>query len=411
MAVILPTLLLVLDYWPLRRLPVGELGGEAVTGREFWHRGVRLVAEKIPLFILSGAFTFLTLHAESNVGAVRSLAQFPMADRAVNCVAAIPMYLKQLLIPHGYAGYYPSARPSAGGLLLLITAVVLPLWCVVRNLRTRKHVSAGILWFLVGLAPVLGLIKIGTHLMADRYLYLPQIGIFMALAWMIGDWKWLTPRRQLLLFSGVAALLIFSTHRQVGFWKNDLALARNGEGVTGKNALVCFGMGIGYDVIGDRERSLGCFREVLEHYFDYPGTHYNIARAYVLTGRPKRALLHLELAVRQSPYDPRYHNLLAEVLCASEDPAIRDGRKAVEHASFACRLSPNGNSLYLDTLAAAYAEAGEFEQAQWTANEAMKLAASAEVQASIRRRIQLYTEVKPFRGILLHDAVVRRGKG
>ena len=189
-AVILPALLLVLDFWPLKRLPAGEPEGQA--GLEFWHRTLRLVAEKIPLFILSGAFTFLTFHAESNVGAVRSLAQFPMADRAVNCISAIPMYLKQLLIPHGYAVYYPSARPSAGGLLLLITAVVLLLWCVVRNLRTRKYVSVGILWFLVCLAPILGLIKIGTHLMADRYMYLPQIGIFVALVWMIGDWKWMT---------------------------------------------------------------------------------------------------------------------------------------------------------------------------------------------------------------------------
>lgn len=410
MAVILPALLLILDYWPLKRFPVGESGDKGVAGLRVWRRAVRLVAEKIPLFVLSAVFTLLTLRAESNVGAVRSLAQFSIGDRAVNCLSAIPLYLKQLLIPHGYAVYYPSARWSAGEMLLLIIAVVLLAWCAIRCLRTRKHISAGILWFLVGLAPILGIVKIGTHLMADRYTYLPQIGIFVALVWTISEWKWLTAQRQLLLFGVVAVLLIVSTHRQICCWKNDLALARNGERVTGKNALVCFGMGIGYDTIGDREKSLKSFREVLEHYFDYPGTHYNIARAYVLTGRPQRALAHLDIALRESPYDPRYHNLLAEVLSASADPAIRNGRKAMEHASFACRMSPNGNSLYLDTLAAAYAEAGEFPQARATATQAMQLAVSTDVQESIRKRIQLYSTEKAFRGILLHDAVVRRGK-
>jgi tetratricopeptide (TPR) repeat protein len=206
----------------------------------------------------------------------------------------------------------------------------------------------------------------------------------------------------------VSAVLIISTHRQLPCWKNDLALASNGERVTGKNAVVCFGLGVGYEVHGDREQSLRHFREVLEHYFDYYGTHYNIARACVLTGRPNRALVHLDLALRQSPYEPRYHSLLAEVLCTSADSAIRNGNKAVEHASLACRLSGGRNALCVDTLAAAYAEAGQFPQAIATATRAMQLAAAPEVQEAIRDRIRLYSDGKPFRGILLHDALVRR---
>lgn len=258
------------------------------------------------------------------------------------------------------------------------------------------------------LTPVLGFVKIGTHLMADRYAYLAQIGWFVVLVWTIRRWRWLTPGRQLALFALVAAGLLVFTYRQVGFWKDDLALATNGARVTGKNTVVCTGLGIGYDLLGEREQSLRCFREVLEHYFDYAGAHSNVARGYVLTGRPKRALVHLDLALRQSPREPRYHNLLAEVLAASPDPEIRDGAKAVEHAALACCLSRNRNPLYLDTRAAAHAEAGEFAQAVAMATRASQLAPSPEGAKLIRARIRLYSEGKPFRGILLPDAAVRR---
>src|SRR5439155_15769703 len=106
--------------------------------------------------------------------------------------------------------YYPIRLWSVAELLLLITTVVLLIWLVLRNLRTRKPATAGILWFLVCLAPVLRIIKIGTHLMADRYAYLAQIGVFVALVWTISSWPWMTAKRQLLLFSVVSAVLIFS---------------------------------------------------------------------------------------------------------------------------------------------------------------------------------------------------------
>jgi len=261
---------------------------------------------------------------------------------------------------------------------------------------------------LVCLAPVLGIMKIGTHAMADRYAYLAQIGVFVTLVWTMDGWQWMSAGRQLLLFSVVSAVLLFSTHRQLPCWKDDLALASNGVRVTGKNAVVCFGLGVGYDAVGAREESLAAFREVLKYYFDYYGVHYNIARAYVLAGRPKLALVHLDRALRESPRDPRYHNLLAEVLCAAADSTVRNATKALEHASLACRLSGHQNPQYLDTLAAASAEAGDFPQAVGIATLAMQLTASPEVQALIRDRIRLYSDKKPFRGILLHDASVRR---
>src|SRR5439155_21280761 len=124
-------------------------------------------------------------------------------------------------------------------------------------------------------------------------------------------------------------------------------------------ALVCFGLCVGYEMLGAREESLRCFREVLQYYFDYHGTHYNIARAYVLTGRPRLALEYLEQAERQSRYDSRFHCLLAQVLCAASDPSIHNASKALEHASTACNLSFNRNPQDLDTLAAAYAEVGK----------------------------------------------------
>jgi hypothetical protein len=419
MGVILPALFLVLDYWPLKRFPIRETtrpltlsvspdGGEGNWMADCWRGAARLVAEKIPLFMLSGLFTFLTLRAESNVGALNTLKQFSIDDRVLNVISVIPLYLKNVLIPSGLSVFYPHRIYTPVQLLALITVTVLLAWVIIRNLRRRKEISAGLLWFIVALAPVIGIVKIGSHVMADRYTYIPQIGLFTAVVWTIGSWRWLNRKRAIWLVSTASVVLLLLTHRQLSYWKNDLALALNGERVTGKNALVCFNLGIGYDAAGAPEQSLKCFREVLEYSFDYPGVHYNSARACVLTGRPKLALMHLDLAFRQSPYEPLYHNLLAEVLSTSSDSAVRNGRKAVEHASLACRLTPEGNSLYLDTLAAAYAEAGEFPQAVAIATRAMKLTRSTKVQAAIRSRIELYSKTKPFRGILLHDAVARR---
>lgn len=358
--------------------------------------------------MLSVVFIFLTLWAESNVGAVRSLEEFSVGDRALNMVSVVPLYLKQLLLPTGYAVHYPGRLGTPTGMVLQILVSVLLGWLVIRCWSTRKPVAAGILWWLVCLVPVMGFIKIGTHAMADRYMYLAQIGLFSAVVWTLGGWRWLTSGRRVLLLAGTAAVLVLATHQQLSHRKDDLTLAINGGRVTGKNAVVCYGLGIGYERLGEREESLKCFREVLDQDFSYPGTHYNIARAYVLTGRPKRALVHLDIALRQSPYEPKCHSLLAEVLCASPDAALRDGARAVEHALRACRLSPIQSVSHLDTLAAALAETGEFTGAAAAATRALQLADTPGVQDSIRRRIELYAAGKPFRGILLHDALVAR---
>src|SRR2546425_197381 len=138
MGVILPAVFLVLDYWPLKRLPVCEPASVEAARRTFWRAGARLIAEKTPLFLLSAAFTFLTVRAEAKVGAVRSLEQFSIGDRGLSCISAIPLYLKHLFIPDGYAVYYPIRRWSPVELLSLITVVVLLIWLAVRSLRARK---------------------------------------------------------------------------------------------------------------------------------------------------------------------------------------------------------------------------------------------------------------------------------
>src|SRR5207249_8354084 len=117
MGVILPMLFLVLDFWPLKRLMLPEHSGGKSASRPLWRIGARLVAEKTPLLALSVAFVFMTVRAEANVGAVRSLEQFSIGDRALNCISAIPLYVKRMLVPADYTVYYPIRVWSAGALL------------------------------------------------------------------------------------------------------------------------------------------------------------------------------------------------------------------------------------------------------------------------------------------------------
>ena len=183
MVITLPFVLLLLDYWPL-----GRMQGNPARALRHRHPLSKLVVEKIPLLALSAASAIITMQAQRAGGAVRSTAQFSLGVRLENAAVAYAMYLWKMIWPSHLAPIYPHPGDSLAGwqvgtsalLLLAVTGVVL-------NFRAKRYLLTGWLWFLGTLVPVIGLVQVGDQAMADRYAYIPLVGIFVMIAWGLAD--------------------------------------------------------------------------------------------------------------------------------------------------------------------------------------------------------------------------------
>ncbi len=177
MLVTLPCVLLLLDYWPL-----GRLGKDP---REFWQRLPRLAAEKLPLFIPVAVASVLAIQAQSRAGALPSWDGLPLGTRVGNAVLAYGLYLKKMVWPMDLAVFYPHPGSSLGAgsvalAALLLVGLSLGVWW---QGRRSPYLVVGWLWYLGTLLPVSGLIQVGGHAMADRYAYVPLMGLFIILVW------------------------------------------------------------------------------------------------------------------------------------------------------------------------------------------------------------------------------------
>ncbi len=220
MLVILPLILLLLDWWPL-----GRFGRRAVTAA-----GARaLIVEKAPLFALALISGIVTIAAQSEVGAVASLRLYPLPVRLGNALLSCTAYLGELFLPRDLTAFYP--HPSAGlpwgraGLAAIALAAVTAI--VVRSRRTAPYAAFGWFWYLVTLLPVLGILQVGSQARADRYLYLPLAGIFLAVVWSAADLARLRPRYRIptaLFIAAASALLALAAQRQAGYWRTSGAL-------------------------------------------------------------------------------------------------------------------------------------------------------------------------------------------
>lgn len=226
MVVTLPFALLLLDVWPLERLGLG------------WKR---LMAEKLPLLALSVAASLATLRYQRT--SLAPLELVPWSLRLANAAVSYAAYLGKLLLPRNLAVFYPiplaiPAWQAAGSAALLAALTALAVWKV----RQAPWLLVGWLWFLGTLVPVIGLVQVGRQAMADRYTYLPSIGLFLAIVWGISEL--LRERRAVLAAASAVAiaLLAAGTWMQVGYWKDSLVLYRHALAVTRDNYVAHVGL-------------------------------------------------------------------------------------------------------------------------------------------------------------------------
>ncbi|MGD0814441.1 MAG: tetratricopeptide repeat protein [Verrucomicrobiota bacterium] len=303
MLVTLPFVLLLLDFWPLQRRQVPLAG---------------LVAEKTPWFILSALSCAVTFLVQRHVGAVLSTAQLPFSMRLANVPVACVRYVAKTFWPAHLAIAYPMLKwPAwavAGAIVLLLLLSALVLWRV----RTQPWLAVGWLWFLGMLTPVIGVIQVGMQSMADRYSYLPGIGLLIAIVWTARDWSVrLAPWARAIIGGLAVAICLVLTARQATFWQNDQTLFLHAIQATKGNFVAYAGLGEYEGTHGNTNLAISHLQTSLRIKPNYPNARNILGRILLLEGREDDALQELQKAVSLDPAlaDARYnlgHALLAK---------------------------------------------------------------------------------------------------
>jgi tetratricopeptide (TPR) repeat protein len=350
MLVTLPIVLLLMDYWPLGRHENGA-----------WTERKRLVLEKLPWFALSGIVGVVTIYAQKQSGALQSLADYPFSDRLINAAMAYGGYIAKMLWPTDLSFFYPypdsfSAWALAPSMLLLVCFSLF----AVRFLRQAPYLAVGWLWYMVTLLPVSGLIQTGMQAMADRYTYVPLIGLFIVMAWGIpalagsGDF-----RKRLLAVSAVVIVLVLAmqTYRQTGVWRDSRTLFEHAIAVTQKNDVAHNNLGLYFM---DHKR----FPEAAEHFRQTAeikplNAKYwnNLGIAFYRQNRYEEAVAVYRKAMA---VDPR----LADSYYNAADAFFFGGREAeaLEHYKKALSLRP-GNAVAENNIAALLIRRGQMDEA------------------------------------------------
>jgi tetratricopeptide (TPR) repeat protein len=309
MVVTLPAVLLLLDLWPLGR-PDPE--------RPWREWAPRLVVEKLPLLALSLASAVLTVVAQSGSGALAAWTRLPLAARLENALVAYAWYLWKAIWPTSLAAFYPHPALGSGGIpgwkaagaaALLLAISALAIW----QCRHRPWLAVGWGWYLATLIPVIGIVQVGRQGMADRYSYLPLVGIFVAVSWSLPAPATPWFRRSLIGGSAAAILaLAVAARAQVETWRDTPSLFGHAIAVDRDNWLAWGNLGLWYFDAGRRAEALSSFQEVVRAAPRDPDGWANVAACHAADGRWEEAAEALEHAVTLSPGDTGNWAHLAE---------------------------------------------------------------------------------------------------
>jgi Tfp pilus assembly protein PilF len=368
MLVTWPFVLLLLDYWPLRRLEWQPADGIRRLARAW----VPLIREKLPLFCLVAASMVVTYIAQSHGGAVRGFVDAPLSLRLSNALVSYAKYLLLTVWPSGLGVYYPFSPAGvptwqlAAALVLIaaITAVAL------REARKRPYLITGWLWFLGTLVPVIGLVQVGGQSMADRYYYIPSIGLLMAIVFVLADLAiaWRIGRAGVVLFSAAGVLLFGSlTALQVNRWRDSTTLFEHTLSVTSDNLVVQYNLG---HVLGEERKydeAVPHFLEALRIKPNFFDALINMGFTLLEEGKPAEAISYYHRALDVEPKSAKAHMQLALALVRQEK--VDD---ALQHSYRALELSPD-NADIRTNLGLILARLGKLSEAAAQLNEALHL--------------------------------------
>ena len=396
--VTVPLVLLLLDYWPLQR----------ASDFRAWQG---LAIEKIPLFVLSAAASLATLFAQTVTMA--SLDQLPVLPRLKNAVVSLIAYIRQIFWPTDLAVFYPHPHDQLNIWIVVTAAALVIAITLVAIFVRQKHpyVFVGWFWYLLLLVPVLGIVQAGLQARADRFTYLPHIGITMLLTWTCADLTQQWRNRRVVLTSMAACAIaasIILAYQQTTYWRDSISLWERALAVTQDNqtahqnlAAALWSKGKTTDArMHSRAAAITHARTTLKDYpFDVP-THNDLGVLLVQNRDVRAGIEQWETSLQIDPDDGNALNNLAWVLATYPADTIRDGKRAIELAEKAAVLPGGEAPIVLRTLAAAYAEAGDFSNAVNTAQHALDLATkqnNTSLLATLRHEIELYQARTPYR--------------
>jgi tetratricopeptide (TPR) repeat protein len=431
--VTLPFLLLLLDGWPLGRMRTPRPGKATKAGGRT--RFGALVREKIPLFVLAAGVALATYAVQETAGAVSSLGALPLAARASNALVSYCRYLVHAVWPADLVVFYPHANAVqpvlATGSLLLLGFVS---WIAMREREHRPWLITGWLWYLGTLLPMIGFVQVGEQAMADRYTYIPLIGIFLAVVFAASEAlrarAWTTAAVAL----PVLAALGLCTRHLASSWRSSRTLFERATAIEPESSVAHFCLANVRQMEGDLDGAVRHAREGLRLSPYYPDAHKNLglllARAgrmeesveelrearrveprsteilrdlgfeLARMGRTDEAIAQYRAALEADPRDVDAMGRIAWIRATHADPARRDAAEAVGLAERARGVAGEKNAVVHDILAAAYAEAGRFEDAVRACEKAVELAQGAGEEkdaARFREHLDLFRAGKPVR--------------
>ncbi|HUB81037.1 MAG TPA: tetratricopeptide repeat protein [Bryobacteraceae bacterium] len=309
MAVTFPLVLLLVDYWPLARFPWPPASALAR----------RPVLEKLPLLALSAAASILTFLAQRNYGSVVSLTHLPVAARAANAAVAYVAYIGKALWPSGLAVLYPGEMPDPGSVWLAIALLVAVTVLAWRWIKTRPYFTVGWLWYLGMLVPVIGLVQVGVQSMADRYTYMPMVGLSLAVVWTLADLvESRSAMRRTAAAAAAASLVAFTavSFHQTEYWKSSRALFEHTLAVTRHNHIIENNLGVILGREGDSKGAIALYREALSTVPDYADAHANLAHELLKAGDFAEAEKQLHEALDEKPDIASAHGDFGVLLAA-----------------------------------------------------------------------------------------------
>jgi hypothetical protein len=424
MLVTAPLVLLLLDYWPLGRMAAQMAGsteqeaesaedqessaGQATDSEEqgvvtedpqqesdepvaafrspssaFWP----LVVEKIPLFIIVGLCGLITMFVQRGSGAMGMLGQsLPLVTRLGNAVCAYGIYVEKIFWPHPLAVLYPYTTHKLVDMAVIGAALVAITIAAYRLSRIKPYLPVGWGWYLITLVPVIGIVQVGVQSMADRYTYIPLIGLFIIAAWGGAELAagFSATGKAAAIVAACAALGICAwlTAQQVTAWSSSVALFKQSVDAIPDNYVALNNLGLAYWQLGRLDDAQQQFETIVKMESDphlhlaggLEPAHRNLGLLLAVRHKPAQALYELGKAIELQPRQPDARRHMAWLLATYPDEQVRNGKEAVRLAEQAMNLSASKPPEIWDTLAVAEAENFDFEKAAAAEEKAIEVA-------------------------------------
>ncbi len=346
MLVTIPVILILLDFWPLERIKTGRLLTVGTCNGSDANNNIGcllkpLIVEKIPFVLLAAGSSAVTLFAQKP--SIAPLMQVTLYMRISNALRATLLYVEKMIFPFNLSIYYPLVPVPLWKAVCAAVIICSILLIVLKCADSQPYLAAGWFWYLITLLPVVGIIQIGRQSMADRYSYIPLIGLFAMASW--GGAELCTKMPKLknvisLVAVGVVLLYAVTTWNQLSYWHNNISLISHAIEVTENNAFAHYVLGNIYRQQGKLDLAAAEYRISLRIDPDNPEAHFNLGNCFVSSGSIEEAISEYREALKIDPNNYEYHNNLGNALALH---GILDA--AIEQFSIALQLNPDNEKI------------------------------------------------------------------